>query len=388
MKKMVTLAALAAGVALVLSATLLAQNPPARGMRWSKAAPFPEPEEELYGTVINGKFYVVGGFGFNPLPPGGTLTLNPQPAVGGNAGRAGRAGGGAPNAGPCGGCPPGLIYEYDPGPDKWTKKKDIPVHVHHQAQAAYNGKLYILGGCLRAISGEGGTTNVWEFDPVADSYRALAPLPVKRCSAIAETVNGKIYVIGGLEPFENGMGTRVTGRNEMYDPATNTWTERSPMPTSRDHAFSGVVNNKIYVIGGRIGAGNIPATSNIDVVEEYDPATNLWGPIKDRMPTPRSGGGAATYNGKIYVGGGELQNRQLSAAFRALEAYDVASNTWEILPSMPSSRHGNAMGFIGNRLHVVSGKQEGGGANDMTGNSPHPYATQDHDVLEVPSGTQ
>ena len=382
MKKMVTLAALAAGVALVLSATLLAQNPPARGMRWSKAAPFPEPEEELYGTVINGKFYVVGGFGFNPLPPGGTLTLNPQPVAGGNAGR---AGGGAPNVGPCGGCPPGLIYEYDPGPDKWTKKKDIPVHVHHQAQAAYNGKLYILGGCLRAISGEGGTTNVWEFDPVADSYRALAPLPVKRCSAIAETVNGKIYVIGGLEPFENGMGTRVTGRNEMYDPATNTWTERSPMPTSRDHAFSGVVNNKIYVIGGRIGAGNIPATSNIDVVEEYDPATNLWGPIKDRMPTPRSGGGAATYNGKIYVGGGELQNRQLSAAFRALEAYDVASNTWEILPSMPSSRHGNAMGFIGNRLHVVSGKQEGGGANDMTGNSPHPYATQDHDVLEVPS---
>ena len=378
---------LAVAIASTVIATVAmhAQNPPARGMRWSKAAPFPEPEEELYGTVINGRFYVVGGFGFNPLPPGGTVTLNPPPQAGGNAGR---AGGGAANAGPCGGCPPGLVYEYDPGPDKWTKKKDIPVHVHHQAQAAFNGKLYIFGGCLRAITGEGGTTNVWEFDPVADSYRALAPLPVKRCSAIAETVNGKIYVIGGLEPLENGQGTRVTGRNEMYDPAANTWSERSPMPTSRDHAFSGVVNNKIYVIGGRIGAGNIPATTNIDVVEEYDPSTNLWGVVKDRMPTPRSGGGAATYNGKIYVGGGELQNRQLAAAFRALEAYDPASNTWEILPSMPSSRHGNAMGFIGNRLHVVSGKQEGGGANDMTGNSPHPYATADHDVLEITSGTQ
>jgi N-acetylneuraminic acid mutarotase len=388
MKRIITLAAVAASVALVMSVALAAQNPPARGLRWSKAAPFPQPEEELYGTVINGRFYVVGGFGFNPLPPGGTVTLNPA-APGGNA-NAGRAGGGgaAVNPGPCGGCPPGLVYEYDPGPDKWTKKKDIPVHVHHQAQAAFNGKLYIFGGCLRAISGEGGTTNVWEFDPVADSYRALAPMPVKRCSAIAETVNGKIYVIGGLEPLENGMGTRVTGRNEMYDPATNTWTDRSPMPTSRDHAFSGVVNNKIYVIGGRIGAGNIPATTNIDIVEEYDPATNLWGSIKDRMPTPRSGGGAATYNGKIYVGGGELQNRQLAAAFRALEAYDPVNNTWEILPSMPSSRHGNAMGFIANKLHVVSGKQEGGGAADMTGNSPHPYATEAHDVLEIPAGTQ
>ena len=228
-------------------------------------------------------------------------------------GGAGAAGGGAPRV------PPAFIYEYDPGPDKWTKKKTIPVPVHHQAQAVLNGKLYIFGGCNQGISGVGGVTNAWEFDPVADSYKALAPLPGKRCAAQAEEVGGKIYVIGGLEPFENGMGTRVTGRNEMYDPATNTWTPRSPMPTTRNHAFSGVVNGKIYVIGGRLAAGTVAASSPTDVVEEYDPATNLWGAVKEKMPTPRSGGGAATYNGQIYVSGGEITNRQLSAAFRALE---------------------------------------------------------------------
>jgi hypothetical protein len=37
---------------------------------------------------------------------------------------------------------------------------------------------------------------------------------------------------------------------------------------------------------------------------------------------------------------------------------------------------------------MVSGKMEGGGAPDMTGNSPHPYATEAHDVLEIPTGTQ
>jgi N-acetylneuraminic acid mutarotase len=172
----------------------------------------------------------------------------------------------------------------------------------------------------------------------------------------------------------------------MFDPVANTWTERSPMPTARNHAFAGVVSGRIYVIGGRIGAGNIPATTNVDVVEEYDPATNQWGPIKDRMPTARSGGGAATYNGKIYVGGGELQNRQMSAAFRALEAYDPASNTWDVLPSMPTAVHGNAMGFIGNKLHVVSGKMEGGGAPDMAG-TDHPYATASHNVLDIPAAS-
>jgi N-acetylneuraminic acid mutarotase len=134
--------------ALVLVAAIAgmayAQTPPSRVPQWTKAAPFPMPEEELYGSVVNGKFYVLGGFGM-------------------------------------GGMAPGLVFEYDPATDRWTRKKDMPVKVHHQAQTPLNGKLYVFGGCLQAISGEGGTTNAWEWDPVADSWRALAPLTVKRC---------------------------------------------------------------------------------------------------------------------------------------------------------------------------------------------------------------
>jgi N-acetylneuraminic acid mutarotase len=310
--------------------------------RWTKAAPFPHPEEELYGTVVNGKWYVLGGFG-----------------IGGNA--------------------PGLVFEYDPAADRWTQKKDMPVHVHHQAQAEHNGKLYVFGGCLKGISGEGGTQNAWEYDPVADSWRALAQMPVKRCSAIAEQVAGKIYVIGGLEPMENGQGTRVSGRNEMYDPDSDTWTSRSPMPTTRNHAFSGAVNGKIYVIGGRLGAGNIPVTTNVDTVEEYDPATNLWGPVKERMPTPRSGGGYTVCNGRIFAGGGEWITRELHAAFKALEAYDPATNTWQVLPSLPGAVHGNAFGCLNGKLHTVSGKMRAGGPQDA-----QDPATASHDVLDLP----
>ncbi|HYS25784.1 MAG TPA: hypothetical protein VEP46_09290, partial [Vicinamibacterales bacterium] len=34
-----------------------------QGARWAKAAPFPEPDEELYGISVNGKIFVLGGFG-------------------------------------------------------------------------------------------------------------------------------------------------------------------------------------------------------------------------------------------------------------------------------------------------------------------------------------
>ena len=325
--------------------------------RWSKAAPFPEPEEELYGITVNGKMYVIGGFGLAPTF----------------------------------GKPPGLVFEYDPTGDKWTKKKNIPVPVHHQAMATLNGKIYVFGGyILNTVPGVPGggwepVDNVWEYDTATDNWKALAPLPGKRGSAIAAETGGKIYVIGGAipEPGSTEVAVRPTrparsvGTNEVYDPATNTWASRSPMPTPRNHAFAGAVNGKIYVIGGRLSSPFITVSSNVDIVEEYDPATNTWGAAKMQMPTARSGGGWATFNGKIYIVGGELQTRQITPAFRAFEAYDPATNTWQILQSMPVPRHGVAGAFIGNKLHFVSGKVTSSGGNDTQ------LETGSHDVYEV-----
>ena len=322
-------------------------------LRWAKAAPFPAPEEELYGTTANGKMYVLGGYGSNPF-----------------------------------GNPSGINYEYDPASDKWTKKKDMPLKVHHQAQVEYQGKIYMFGGYLYPEPGAWQPVdNSWVYDPAADTWKALAPMPGKRGSAIAEQVGGKIYVIGGATTNPGSKETAVfanrparsVGTNEVYDPATNKWETRQSMPTARNHAFAGAVNGKIYVIGGRIGSPFITVSTNVDIVEEYDPAEDQWGPLKARMPTPRSGGGWATYQGKIYVAGGELQMREITPAFRALEAYDAASNTWSILPSMPVPRHGVAGAFLGNKLHLVSGKVTSAGAPDTT------LQTAEHDVLEIPA---
>lgn len=179
--------------------------------------------------------------------------------------------------------------------------------------------------------------------------------------------------------MENGPGTRITGSNQMYDPATDTWTSRSPMPTTRNHASSGMVDGKIYVIGGRQADGRITTSSNTDIVEEYDPVADHWGPVKERMPLARSGSGYATRNGKIYIGGGEWITREFLAAFRELEAYDPATNTWEVLPPLPGAVHGNAMACIGNQLHTVSGKMRAGGPPDARDS-----ATATHHILELP----
>jgi Kelch motif len=56
-----------------------------------------------------------------------------------------------------------------------------------------------------------------------------------------------------------------------------------------------------------------------------------------------------------------VQDRRFLAAFKAVEAYDPATNRWQILPSMPHQRHGLAVGVVGDRFYTVSGDAQSAG---------------------------
>ena len=342
---------------------------------WKKAAPFPEPDEELYGVACNGKMYVIGGWADGKAR--------------------------------------GANYEYDPATDKWTKKQSMPRPAHHAALASYNGKIYVSGGFIPPEDTQiptGGAwqpiDDEWEYDPAADSWTSLAPLPGKRGAAVAVEAGGKIYVIGGVttmdgskdpwtwssgaaaspqsvSPFFTFFGSaRVLSTNDVYDPATNKWEHRRPMSVPRNHSFAGAVNGKIYVIGGRTGHAFIMSATNTNVVEEYDPASDMWSAPLQRMPTARSGGGWGTDGRRIYAAGGEVTTTELNGAYRAVEAYDPATNSWTTLPSMPMPRHGVAGAVIGNEFHLVSGMMQTAGA--LTFLDPQlETRTAVHDVLEL-----
>ena len=300
---------------------------------WKNVAPFPEPREELLGSAAGGKLYVFAGL--IPLWK-----------------------------------PAGVVYEYDPAADKWTKKKPMALPAHHVALASYNNKIYAFGGFVYPTSGSAAWVpidNAWEYDPATDAWKALAPMPIKRGAASAATVGDRIYVIGGAVPGPGESAVHPArphtsvGTVEEYDPGTNTWRSRASMPTPRNHAAIGAVNGKIYVIGGRVGAAFIGLASDTSLVEVYDPATDTWGVPGSRMPTTRSALAYGVYNNRIYVAGGEFQDPTQQTVFRTFEEYDPASNTWSVLPPMAIARHGVAAAVIGNRFYAVSGDVQSSG---------------------------
>jgi hypothetical protein len=65
----------------------------------------------------------------------------------------------------------------------------------------------------------------------------------------------------------------------------------------------------------------------------------------------------------------------MMATFRSVEAFDPATNTWSILPSLPVSRHGLAAGVIDNRFYVVGGDVQSAGTGVEV-------STEEHDAFE------
>jgi len=241
------------------------------------------------------------------------------------------------------------VEEYDPSTDRWTTKAPMPVGLHHVGIGVTSGRLYVIGGYKQS-----GFT-VWEpvatvyaYDPATDIWTQRAPMPSPRGALSVTEHQGKLYAIGGYDRKANSAAV------EVYDPEHNIWAERAPLPTPRDHLATATLFEKMYAMGGRL---NGDYGRNLSVTEVYDPATDRWTRAAD-LPTARSGITAAEVGGRIYVFGGEGGD----GTFRENEAYDPVRDTWQTMAPMPTGRHGLGSAVVHGRIHVISGGPTPGGS--------------------------
>ncbi|MCF8068360.1 MAG: hypothetical protein K9L30_07225 [Desulfobacterales bacterium] len=218
--------------------------------------------------------------------------------------------------------------------------------IDHEAVITSDGKIYVMGGrqteMIDGPHGERAGREVFVldslecYDPETNTWEYKAPMQLKRM-LFAATVgpDDKIYVFGGSVGFTADPGVLTLDTTEVYDPKTDSWSTRTPMPEPKDNHVAVLgADGKIYVLGGSKG-GDTPPQRDVFI---YDPVKDTWekGP---KMKRPRGALAAvATPEGKIYaIGGtdvGAYKGRQKLNMFlpKDYEVYDgKVQDTVEVL---------------------------------------------------------
>lgn len=190
----------------------------------------------------------------------------------------------------------------------------------------------------------------------AGAWEQVTELPSLRIAGASAAIDGNLYLIGGFNWNENlGGGAPPLARVDVYDTRTNTWHTAADMPTPRIGARAAVFANKIYVFGGynRTPVRGEPWKT---VVEVYDTQTDAWTRVRD-MPTLRRNFGTAVVDGKIYLIGGTVLDRQFDHQIvtNLVEAYDPLTGRWEKRANMPTECGHIQPVVVDGKIYVVGG---------------------------------
>jgi hypothetical protein len=230
---------------------------------------------------------------------------------------------------------------YDPQTDTWTTKTPMPTPRLYFASAAYENKIYCIGGHTE-LDTFLGLNEV--YDTLTDSWTNMTAMPTPRAYLQANEVNGKIYLIGGQTPTESDRYGIKTNVNEAYDPQTDTWETKTPMPHPEYWYSSAVVDNKIYIIGG--------------LTQIYDTETDTW-TNGTACPQVNWVSAAAATTGqyapvRIYVLGGGYGFFEIAYDdFNRI--YDPANDSWSFGAPLPKALGKLAAVNINDTIYALGG---------------------------------
>ena len=277
----------------------------------------------------------------------------------------------------------------------WREVVRMPADNHDLAAAVTGGKLYVAGGVTNDYKGTGRVQafdEIWELDPRAWSWRAVAKFARPRIYCGTEAFHGRVWVAGGDILHDDGE-RRATMLVETYDPKTGALERAPDLPFALPRPLALAAAGRLWVVGtldrtGRAGRGQFASIGPgenawrtepealpkmyalagaalndrlyISVPEtglaEFDPATRAWRVIPG--PTQPRSGQVAAWRGEIWIAGGvDLADRAETRIF------NPAQGTWRVGPALPNPLAWGAAGVVDDQLIVAGGAYH----KDITG---------------------
>lgn len=192
------------------------------------------------------------------------------------------------------------------------------------ALVAFEGLLYRVGG-MAAHNGEGepndliSVADFARFDPESNTWQELPSLPEPRSTHDAVVLDGVLYVVGGWcmtgGSASNAYWCDDALSFDLKDPDAD-WTPLPDPPFLRRALAAAAVDGKIYVLGGLNEEGKVEKTVNV-----YDIESRSWSQGPDLPGTPLQGFAPSAFgvDNRLYISGVDGLVRRLDESGKSWE---------------------------------------------------------------------
>ena len=200
------------------------------------------------------------------------------------------------------------------------------------------------------------------------SWGTAASQPYGTHEVHGEVVNNKLYIFGGYDVTKSTF--TPTKRSYRYDPNTNTWQAIADLPhTPKGTNFGGITHvgtatdgTNIYFAGGypsnSTGDGQVFGTKQ---VWRYNVASNNYTALPS-LPAELAAGQLKYLNGKLHYMGGANKARADVSVHYALDLNNLSAG-WKALAPLPNATNHGGSAVYNGKIYYIGGAH---GQNDAT----------------------
>ncbi|WP_053084596.1 Kelch repeat-containing protein [Catenovulum maritimum] len=253
---------------------------------------------------------------------------------------------------------------FDPKSSTWQQASKPPFDIHHFQAVVYQDAIIIIGAMQGRYPKETAIKNIIYYYPEQDRWELKEEIPVDRRRGGAGVViyQDKLYLVAGIR---NGhVGGFVPWLDE-FDLKTRQWKILPDAPRSRDHFQAGVVNGKIFAIGGRTTSQATKEVFSLVVneIDQYDIHSQTWTTLSAKLAIGRAGTSTLAVNDEIWLLGGE-SNRP-SPAHNEVDVLNVTTLKLTSFQPMVEGRHGTGAILYDNAVWTCCGAGTRGGKLEL-----------------------
>ncbi|MFD7411569.1 Kelch repeat-containing protein [Kitasatospora purpeofusca] len=233
---------------------------------------------------------------------------------------------------------------YDPAAATWTA--GVPLRFPrrlHTVTRLDDGRVLVAGGTSGASPLSPGLTGAELYNPADDTWKSAADMREARWGHSAVLLADKRVLVAGGVAVRSGDSVKALRSAEIYDPATDTWTDGGAMTDARTgHSAVLFKGGQVLVCGGTAPISGHDDAS-LAFCELFNPTTRAWTPTGS-LVLPRSRHQAvAASDTAALVFGGATPGAPGDGTFDpfaglTVERFDLATGVWTALPASPGGR--------------------------------------------------